>query len=152
VAVVSVSMKDVVDHLDREEPDYARAAELGVEALPHLMVLVQGEDVGLATKAVSLASMIDSEHSAEALALAARHREPIVRVTAAASLVNLARIPSALATSFLTDSDSGVRKWALRSLEVRPTPGVRSHVEAIVRGDPEIELQVRAQEIVERLP
>ena len=44
-----VSMEQVRAHLDRDEPDYPAAAQLGPEALPHLRQLAQGDDPMLAS-------------------------------------------------------------------------------------------------------
>lgn len=50
-----IVMDQVLNQLDRDEPNYLQAARLGAEALPHLITLIQGQNVGLAAKAASLA-------------------------------------------------------------------------------------------------
>ena len=147
-----VTMEQVVNQLDREEPEYEQAARLGPEALPHLETLIQGENLNLAAKAASLAGIINASQSAEVLELAARHPEPVVRVAAAASAKNLSHMPTSLAMALLTDPDAGVRKWTLKSLEVQHPEGIRGRVEEIIRDDPDSGLRERARQIIDQLP
>ena len=147
-----VTMGQVINQLDREEPDYAQAAQLGSEALPHLITLIQGGNLGLAAKAASLAGLINAGQSAAVLEVATRHPEPVVRVAAAASARNLTSIPTSLTTDLLNDSDVGVRTWALKTLEVHHPPGIKAKVEEIMKNDPDVGLQDQAKQIFNQLP
>jgi len=147
-----VTMEQVINQLDREEPNYTQAAQLGSEALPHLITLIQGGDVGLAARAASLAGIINAGQSADVLELAARHPEAVVRVAAAASARNLTNIPTSLAMELLNDSDAGVRNWTLKALEVRRPTGVKTKVEDIIKNDPDVGLRDRARQIINQLP
>lgn len=146
------TMEQVINQLDREEPIYTQAAQLGAEALPHLITLIQGGGLGLAAKAASLAGIINAAGSAAALEIAANHPEPVVRVAAAASARNLTSIPISLAMELLNDSDAGVRKWTLKALEVHHPPGIRTKVEEITKNDPDVGLRDRAKQIINQLP
>jgi len=146
-----VSLQDVVNQLDREEPDYAQAARLGFEALPHLRQLVQGNSPGLAAKASYLAGTINAEGSAQVLEIAAHHPDPVVRVAAAASAKHVRHITAALATTFLDDADPGVRKWGLRTIEVNHPQGIRMKVEKIMKDDPLLDLREQARRILDHL-
>lgn len=146
-----VTLQDVIRQLDREEPDYAQAARLGPEALAHLRELIQGNNIGLAAKAACLAGMINADESVSVLELAARHADPVVRVAAAASAKNLTQMTSSLATTFLDDIDAGVRKWGLRSLEVKQPQGIQAKVEKIMKDDPDLGLREQARKVVERI-
>lgn len=147
-----VTLEQVVVQLDREEPNYAQAARLGPEALPHLVTLIQGSDIGLAAKAASLAGLIDAPESVGVLERASRHPEAVVRVAAAAASRNLTTMPSALAIVMLNDPDPGVRKWVLKALEVHRPTGVKAQVEEISQNDPVVGLRDQAKGIVARLP
>jgi HEAT repeat protein len=147
-----VTMEQVINQLDREEPVYGQAAQLGAEALPHLLTLIQGENLGLAAKAASLAGIINAGQSADVLEIAARHPEPVVRVAAAASAKNLTSVPTSLAMELLNDSDAGVRKWTLKTLEVHHPQGVRTKVEEIINSDPDVGLRDHARQIINQLP
>lgn len=146
-----VTLQDVIRQLDREEPDYAQAARLGPEALAHLRELIQGNNIGLAAKAACLAGMINADESVSVLELAARHADPVVRVAAAASAKNLTEMTTTLATTFLDDIDAGVRKWGLRSLEVKQPQGIQAKVEKIMKDDPDLGLREQARKVVERI-
>lgn len=147
-----VTMQQVINQLDREEPDYAQAARLGSEALPHLLTLIQGGNLALAAKAASLAGVINAGRSAAVLEIAAQHPEPVVRVAAAASAKNLTSIPTSLALNLLNDSDAGVRKWTLKALEVHHPAGIKTKVEEIIKNDPDVGLRNRAKQIINQLP
>lgn len=147
-----VTLQQVVTQLDREEPNYAEAVRLGPDALPHLATLVQGADLGLAAKAASLAGMLDAPGSPAVLTIAAQHRDPVVRVAAAAAAQRLRAIPPALADGLLADQDPGVRKWALHAVAARPGAGLRARVEQIMRADPDPGLRERARGVAARLP
>ena len=120
---MSVTMKQVRAHLDRDEPDYSAAAQLGVEALPHLVRLITDSDAMLASKAAYLASLIQSDRSNTVLEQAASNSHVQVRIAAAAGMQNIQQPPTALADILLNDSDVGVRKIALRSIEGRSIKG-----------------------------
>jgi len=147
-----VTMEQVINQLDREEPNYTQASQLGAEAIPYLVILIQGEDLGLAVKATALAGIINAEQSATALELAAQHPSTVVRVAAAATVQNLTNIPTSLSGKLLSDSDAGVRNWTLKSIGVRQPEGIRGRVEEIIRNDPDIGIRDRARQIIEQLP
>ena len=111
---MTVSMKDVRKVLDPDEPDYAAAAELGEEAVPHLDQLVRGDDAMLASKAAYAASLIQG--GAATVATAADSKDPVVRVAAAAAARNLAPEQARHVLSQLSeDEDAGIRKVARNS-------------------------------------
>ncbi len=147
-----VTMEQVLTELNRDETDYAQAASLGSDALPHLRRLVEEGDPGLASKATYLASFINAQGSAAVVELAARSPQQVVRVAAAGSLGNLKDIPVALATSLLNDEDVGVRKWALKALEIHQPTGFRTQVQEIANSDPDMVLRQLASQIVNQLP
>ena len=72
---MAVSMQDVIFALGSDEPDYARAASLGQEALPYLEQLINSGS-RLAPKATYLAGHIQDRASVDVLANAARRGEP----------------------------------------------------------------------------
>src|SRR5689334_2782124 len=123
-----VTIQDVVNQLDREEPDYRQAARLGPDALPFVRQLIEGDNIALASKAAFLAGQIRGAGSLQVLEIASRHPNPVVRVAAAASARNFTGLSSALANTFLNDTDPGVRKWGLRVIEVTQPQGIRPSV------------------------
>lgn len=119
---MATTMKTVRAILDPDEPDYAKGAQLGADAIPHLRALVNGDDPMLASKATYLASLIKSDEASAIVRDAARSGDDTVRVAAAAAARNL---PAAKASEVLeglvVDADPGVRKVARDAAPKRPT-------------------------------
>jgi HEAT repeat protein len=133
---VAVTMEEVRAELERDEPNYARAAGLGPEALPHLEELAQGDDTMLATKAVYLAGLIQDDRSAKLLEEAAKADDPRVRVAAAAAARNVkADSASGVLAPLVADDDPGVRKVALKSVPPDATEELRRAVERVAEED-----------------
>lgn len=155
-----VTMEQVRAHLDRDEPDYPAAAQLGANAIPHLAQLVQSSDPMLASKATYLASLIQGDRSNAVLEQAAHSSHIEVRIAAAAGIRNVEQSPVSLADTLLQDQDAGVRKVALRSIEARsiksPTTGPRSmeglqiKVEEAAQRDPNIFIRNLARQIADK--
>lgn len=160
-----VTMEDVRDALNPEEPDYAQAAQLGPDALPHLETLVRTAGSMLASKAVSLASMIPGPRSEALLQEAARSPRPELRVAAAAGARNLAGAAASdvLLTS-LDDGDGGVRKVALNSVPgaaaatrsagdpAAPAldPALQTKIEELAAADPEPYIRNLSRQVLDR--
>jgi HEAT repeat protein len=117
-----VTLQQVLDALNPDEPNYTIAAKLGPDALPHLENLVKTGEPMLASKAAYLASLIQGKRAVGVLKAAAQHTDPVVRVAAAAGVHNLVRTgvdPTAaeeILTSLKNDQDIGVRKHAMKSI------------------------------------
>jgi predicted component of type VI protein secretion system len=156
---MSVTMKQVRAHLDRDEPDYPAAARLGTDAIPHLTQLVNGHDSMLASKAAYLASLLQDDRSAAVLELAASSPHAEVRVAAAAGIKNLHQPATSLMNISLSDGDSGVRSVALRSIDARSgaggaslTSSVESKIRIIMQSDSDPVAQRLARQIIDNLP
>lgn len=126
---MAVTMEEVRAELERDEPNYARAAGLGPDALPHLEELARGDDTMLATKAVYLAGLIQDERAKKLLEEAASADDPRVRVAAAAAARNVEpEGASEVLTPLVADDDPGVRKVALKSVPPDGTEELRRAV------------------------
>jgi hypothetical protein len=136
---VAVTMADVRAALDPEEPDYGQAAQLGVEALPFLLALVEGSDPMLAAKATYAAGFIGAPEAADVVERAAHSKDPGLRVAAAGAISHLPPEQSAhLVGPLLEDDDRGVRRLALASLDrVGATPEMLSRIERLAETDPD---------------
>ena len=131
-----VTMDDVVQVLGAHEPDYRRAAALGADAFPLLQELFQGQDLGLAAKAVSLAPLIDAGRAVPLLTEAARSGSDVLRVAAAAATQNLPEQEAAdLQLQLMDDEDAGVRQVAARRAAQSSVSSVRARAEAL-QADP----------------
>jgi len=128
---MSVTMKDVLEVLEPDEPNYNRAASLGPDALPHLRTLVEGEDPMLAAKAAYAASLLEGDQGKDVVVAAANSDTASVRVAAAAAANNL---PTESAVEVLMelvdDNDAGVRKVALSSVPADAPQQLSEKVEA----------------------
>jgi len=119
-----VTLDQVIAVLSPEEPDYASAAKLGSEALPHLDALVKGDDLALAAKATSLASFIQDNRSVEILMNAARSKHDIVRLATAVGSPNLkVKGVDSVLRLLSADKDPSIRKRAIRSMELFDSEG-----------------------------
>lgn len=135
---MSVTMKDVRAQLDREEPNYQEAAQLGPEAIPYLNELVNGSDAMLASKAAYLASLIKSDKSVSVLEAAARNSEPIVRIAVASGIRNLSEHEANLISDLLVeDRDFGVRKVTVKSISRFKSPEIMAKIKKLADKDPE---------------
>lgn len=147
-----ITMKDVRAWLDADEVDYANAKELGPEAIPFLMELVQSGDVGLASKATYLASLIKTEQSAVVLEAAAARNEPVLRVAAASAIRNLPEIQAEkLFDLFTNDPDAGIRKVLLKSAEQFKSLEVEAKLQQMAEVDPEPFVRELAASAVKRM-
>lgn len=133
-----ITMKGVRKWLDADEIDYNRAKRLGSAAIPFLIELAQGGDLGLASKAIYLASLIKSEQSVAILETAAASKEPILRVAAASGIRNLPEVQAGRLLDILkNDLDSGVRKVMLKSASRFRSPQVAMKFQQMAETDPE---------------
>jgi HEAT repeat protein len=147
-----VTMQQVLAVIDKDEPDYTRAAQLGPDALTHLQQIVDADDPLRASKAAYTASLIPGPGSVELLRKAAEHPDPQIRVAVAHALRNMADAASAsLLTRLLEDQDPGVRKVTLGTVGELGRPELRDQVTQIAEQDPEDFLRHMAAETVPRL-
>jgi hypothetical protein len=133
-----VTMQDVRAALDPEEVDYETAKGLGAAAIPFLMELVQGGDLGLASKATYLASLIGDEQSVGVVEAAAARNEPVLKIAAASGIRNLSVAHADRMLGLLKDDpDIGVRKVALQSAAKFESPTIVAKLRQIAETDPE---------------
>jgi HEAT repeat protein len=155
---MAVTMEQVLELLDADEPDYEFASMLGSGALPHLATLISGDNrAGLASKATYLVGLIEDPHTSAVLAEAITSPDPLVRLAAASTLRNVsASTRDDLAPRLLEDEDLGIRKVTLRSLShVRAaewegqTPKIARRLRAMAEGEPSPELRRIAAQLNE---
>ena len=134
---MAVTMQQVLARIDKDEPDYARAAKLGPGVLPHLRQIIEADDPMLASKAAYLASLIGGADAIDVLDQAANRREPEVRVAVAHALQNTSDAPPHLVERLLGDKDAGVRKLALTTVGQLRLHTLQDKVATIAKRDPE---------------
>lgn len=149
---MNVTREDVLRVLDPDEVDYAAASQLGPDALPFLLTLVQGEDPGLAAKAAYLASVVEGELSEAVVAAAAASSDVRVRVSAVHAASMLAAGPaSRVLESLLLDDDAGVQKLARKSVSAGLAPDLLEKVREVSVSGSSQGLRDYAVQAMERL-
>lgn len=145
---MAITLDQVRRWLDSDEPNYAAAARLGIQVLPHLNTLVQGADPEYAAKAASLAARFDDDRAVEVLRIVARHGSGLVRLAAAGGLKKIKR-PAAAAVlmSLLEDKDAGVKKLAMKSAAARPNPALLAKISELGKRDPAAHVRALAAKI-----
>jgi len=131
-------MREVRAALDPEEVDYPKAKRLGAAAIPFLMELVQGGDLGLASKATYLASLIKNEQSVAVLEAAMAREEPVLKAAAASGIRNLSVAHADRILDRLKDDpDIGIRKVALQSAATFKSPTIVAKLRQIAKTEQE---------------
>jgi HEAT repeat protein len=132
-----IALDQVRRLLDPDEPDYAAAARLGPELLPHLKALVDSGNVHYGSKAAFLASLIDHDQAVEILRRAAKSPSPLVRAAAAGGTRSMTRPTAAgVLLALLEDRDAGVRKLAIESSAIRNNPALLAKIGHLSQNDP----------------
>jgi HEAT repeat protein len=144
-------MSQVLEELDKDEPNYDRAAQLGPEAIPHLEQLVLADDPMRASKAAYLATLIPGADADQVLNAASAHSDPRVRVAVAHGASARGRASVELLDKLLDDSDPGVRKVALRAADQAGMPELHDKVARIASDDTEPFLRDMARDTASRL-
>jgi len=146
------TMQQIRAILDSDEPDYALAAQLGPDALPHIETLVKDVDPMLASKAAYLAGLIQDNRSTTVLKVAAQSKYPEVRIAAAAGARHLStQAASDVLITLLEDQDPGVRKIALKSAPIDAPLALRKKIESLTTKDPENFLRSLSADVFSRL-
>ena len=110
----------LIAYLQQEETNYAEAAKLGDAAMPLLKEIIKGSDERMASKATSLAGMINSDQKTDALTEAAKHPSVVVRVAAAAAAAELnSDQAEKVLQHLIDDTDIGVSKYTLKSIKAK---------------------------------
>jgi len=147
-----ITMNDVRAWLDAEEVNYTDAKRLGVAMIPHLMELVQGGDLGLASKAAYLASLIKSKKAAVVVEVAAASQEPILRVAAASGIKNLPVNQAEKILDLLSqDPDAGIRKVVIKSAVHLKSPVALAKIKKMAKSDPEVFIRDLAASTAKRM-
>jgi HEAT repeat protein len=147
-----ITKKDVHTWLDADEVDYTNAKKLGPEAIPFLMEIIQDQDLGLASKATYLASLINTERSVEVLEAAMARNEPILRVAVASGIRNLPEIQVEKVINLLKDDpDAGVRKVMLKSAVRFRSLEIEKKLQQMADRDPEPFVSDLAKSIVKTM-
>jgi HEAT repeat protein len=146
------NMNEVLAYLEPDEPNYARAAKLGQDALPFLKEIIDKQDVMLASKAAYLVSLIKSDESISILEYAARKKDATIRVAVASGIRNISeKDANILLDKFIEDKDIGVRKVTLKSVAKFKSISIISKVQKLLESDPEPSIRKLASNVIEAM-
>lgn len=150
---MAVTNEEVRALLDRDEPDYEKAAQLGPDAVPLLQRFVESGDPSRAPKAAYLAGRIGGPAAAEVLKLAAESADSSLRAAAAHGARHLkADEAEAVLTTLLDDDDPAVRKTAIQAVSSVPSPALRAKLEILRNAEPEEMVREVAKSVLEKTP
>jgi HEAT repeat protein len=151
---MSLTKDQIIKMIDLDEPDYQSIImNLDQSDIPVLVDLIKDPNPAIAAKAVSCLGFMDSPAAVTGLGVAAKHKNPILRVVAANSLKNLSDNPAAvkLIDKLLDDTDIGVRKFAMKTVETKNIKSLKAKIEAISKNEKNDQLKAFSKEILKKL-
>lgn len=148
------SKEEIIKMINLDEPDYqAIVSKLTPEDIPVLIELTKHENPAIATKAISVLGQMKSDKALQGLNDAVNHPDPVRRIAAAHSLRNLATLQGStkMLEKLLDDSDMGVRKFALKTVEVAKVSALREKVKAMNLKEVNPEIKALGENVFKKL-
>jgi HEAT repeat protein len=146
--------EELVRLINLDEPDYPRIVQqLTKDDVPLLTQLAQDPNPGLATKAISCLGLMDEETAVAGLQAAVTNADPVYRIAAAHALRNVASSPVGvrLLGKLLDDQDVGVRKFALKSVDVGNISSLKEQVRQVNLREQNVDLKTLSQDLLQKL-
>lgn len=140
--------------INLDEPDYPSIVrQLTPDDVPLLTQLAQDPNPGLATKAISCLGLLGSEAAVAGLQGAVAHADPVYRIAAAHALRNAPTSATGvrLLSTLLDDHDVGVRKLALKSVDLGNISSLKEQVRQVNLREPNEALKTMSQSILQKL-
>jgi len=148
--------KSVLNELHRIEPrlpEYAAVAPAGVFEVCE-SIFSSNEDVRVRANALYLAFALDQERGLALASQSVSSPERDLRIAAMRCFMGASPATLTKATTMvslgLEDSDPGVRKYALKLLQIRPLPGLHAQVDKLAESDEFADLRQLAKHILSR--
>ena len=113
--------EEIIKIFHRAMPDYAKLIDsLEDEDYPIVESLIDDDKLYLAGKVVSYIGLLKTQKALSGLAIAAKSQKPSIKAVAAHALKNFTNFPKAISliNKLLDDPNVGVRKFALRTVDV----------------------------------
>ncbi len=146
--------EELVRLINLDEPDYpAIVRQLTKDDIPLLTQLAQDPDPGLATKAISCLGLMGEETAVAGLQAAVAHPNPVYRIAAAYALRNAPASATGvrLLGRLLDDQDVGVRKFALKSVDLGNIASLKEQVRQVNLREQNEGLKTLSQSILQKL-
>jgi HEAT repeat protein len=147
----------IITLLNTDDPDFSSIAQqLGEGDYPTLNELVKRSPAHIATKAVICLGRLGSEKSLDGISFAAKSENPVLRLTAAQALgeiKNINQLPGAiqLVNELLTDVDIGVRKFALRTIQLSKISHLKEKIDQMRSQEPNEHVRKLSQDVLGKL-
>ncbi len=134
---MTMTLEQIKNQLSAIEPDDSTYSGIGPSEIPLLEELLQDKEVWLASRAVFALSRIPDNRAMSMLSKAAADPRKEVRVAVAASASNLKPQDSNnILFKLLTDTEAGVRKFAVQSVSKANDTTVHVKLRDIKAQDP----------------
>jgi HEAT repeat protein len=147
----------IVTLLSNDDPDFSWIVQhLSDDDYPTLNELVKHSAPHIATKALMCLGRLGSEKSLDGISIAAKSKNPVLRLTAAQALSeikNINQLPGAikLITELLNDEDIGVRKFALRTIESSKISHFKEKIDQMRCDEPNEHVRKLSQDVYGKL-
>ena len=145
---------EIIKMINLDEPEYeVIVSKLKEDDIPTLIELTNHENPAIATKAISCLGLMKNEKALKGLSEAVSHPDPVRRIAAAHSLRNMASIQGSvqLLEKLLDDKDVGVRKFALKTVEVGNFKSLKEKVRVSNQNEINPTLKTLGENIIEKL-
>ncbi|RZK37931.1 MAG: HEAT repeat domain-containing protein [Hymenobacter sp.] len=146
--------EELIRLINLDEPDYPSIVrQLTKDDIPLLTQLAQDPNPGLATKAISCLGLLNDDAAVAGLQAAVAHPDPVYRIAAAHALRNVASSAVAvrLLGKLLDDQDVGVRKFALKSVDVANISSLKEQVRQVNLREQNEGLKTLSQSLLQKL-
>lgn len=146
--------EELVRLINLDEPDYPSIVrQLTKDDIPLLTQLAQDPNPGLATKAISCLGLMGDEAAVAGLQGAVAHPDPVYRIAAAHALRNVPASATGvrLLSKLLDDQDVGVRKFALKSVDLGNISSLKEQVRQVNLREQNEGLKTMSQSILQKL-
>jgi HEAT repeat protein len=145
---------ELIKMINLDEPDYPEiVSKLTQDDIPILVELTTANNPAIATKAISCLGLMKSAKALQGLESAAKHPDPVRRIAAANSLRNMTTVQGStqVLEKLLDDTDIGVRKFALKTVEAGNVSALREKVRAISLKEANPTLKSLSENVLQRL-
>jgi HEAT repeat protein len=146
--------EELVRLINLDEPDYPSIVQqLSKDDIPLLTQLAQDPNPAVATKAISCLGLMSDETAVAGLQAAVAHPDPVYRIAAAHALRNVASSPVGvrLLGKLLDDRDVGVRKFALKSVDIGNISSLKEQVRQVNLREQNVDLKTLSQDLLQKL-
>jgi len=145
---------ELIKMINLDEPDYAEImAKLTNDDIPLLNELAQDENPAIATKAISCLAYMNDDRAYAGIEKATKSSNPVLRVAATHAIRNMSNKAGAekLIDKMLDDTDFGVKKFALKTVEASKMTNLKEKVKQMNLRDSSEHIRTLSKQVMEKL-